>query len=191
MGFHTDKHSETRMFRLPQMYHGNSSDKHRTSGVSKSSYKNTELFVRKPRSGPCTVKTPRRTHGTLSAQRTPQAFHRPARLQFGFLQRVRVHLRGVRAAGYAIWAWLGHKVEQLPITRNLPNNKSQTCGGPVHTCSEIEQWYLLDICFLIVSLTDLTFLPREIRDAAGDLRGSLRPSLSLFYNYIDKKQKKE
>lgn len=50
----------------------------------------------------------------------------------------------------------------------------------VPTCSETELWYLLVICFLIVSRTDLTFLPSEMRDVAGDLMGTRRPSPSLF-----------
>lgn len=41
------------------------------------------------------------------------------------------------------------------------------------TCSEKELLYFLDMRFLMVSLTDLTFLPREIRDVVGDLTTSL------------------
>lgn len=43
----------------------------------------------------------------------------------------------------------------------------------IQTCSEKELLYFFDIRFLMVSLTDLTFLPREIRDVVGDLTTSL------------------
>ena len=42
--------------------------------------------------------------------------------------------------------------------------------GP--TCSERELLYFLDMRFLMVSFTDLTFLPREMRDVVGDLTTS-------------------
>lgn len=59
---------------------------------------------------------------------------------------------------------------------------SVQCGRTAApTCSETELWYLLVMCFLIVSRTDLTFLPSEMRDVAGDLTGSLMPSPSLFW----------
>lgn len=49
------------------------------------------------------------------------------------------------------------------------------------TCSDKELLYFFDIRFLIVSLTDLTFLPSEIRDVVGDLTTSLYiASCSLF-----------
>lgn len=41
------------------------------------------------------------------------------------------------------------------------------------TCSGTELLYFLDILFLIVSFTDLTFFPREMREAVGDLMTSL------------------
>lgn len=41
------------------------------------------------------------------------------------------------------------------------------------TCSEKELLYFFDMRFLIVSLTDLTFLPSEIREVVGDLTTSL------------------
>lgn len=43
----------------------------------------------------------------------------------------------------------------------------------LHTCSETELLYFLDILFLIVSFTDFTFFPREMREAVGDLITSL------------------
>ncbi len=49
------------------------------------------------------------------------------------------------------------------------------------TCSDKELLYFFDMRFLIVSLTDLTFLPSEIRDVVGDLTTSLYiASCSLF-----------
>lgn len=51
----------------------------------------------------------------------------------------------------------------------------------VRTCSESEEWYRLEMCFLMVSLTDLTFLPKEIRGVGGHFMASLMtPSLCLF-----------
>lgn len=41
------------------------------------------------------------------------------------------------------------------------------------TCSDRELLYFFDMRFLIVSFTDLTFLPSEIRDVVGDLTTSL------------------
>lgn len=41
------------------------------------------------------------------------------------------------------------------------------------TCSEKELLYFFDMRFLMVSLTDLTFFPREMRDVVGDLITSL------------------
>lgn len=41
------------------------------------------------------------------------------------------------------------------------------------TCSEKELLYFLDMRFLMVSLTDLTFFPREMRDVVGDFTTSL------------------
>ncbi len=53
-------------------------------------------------------------------------------------------------------------------------------GICVCTCSERDPAYFLDMRFLIVSFTDLTFFPREIRDVAGDFTASLyRASCSL------------
>lgn len=52
------------------------------------------------------------------------------------------------------------------------------------TCSDKELLYFFDMRFLIVSLTDLTFLPSEIRDVVGDFTTSLYiGSCSLFCNY--------
>lgn len=49
------------------------------------------------------------------------------------------------------------------------------------TCSDKELLYFFDMRFLIVSLTDLTFLPSEIREVVGDLTTSLyTASCSLF-----------
>ena len=49
------------------------------------------------------------------------------------------------------------------------------------TCSDKELLYFLDMRFLIVSFTDFTFLPSEIRDVVGDLTTSLYiASCSLF-----------
>lgn len=53
-------------------------------------------------------------------------------------------------------------------------------GICVCTCSERDPAYFLDMRFLIVSFTDLTFFPREIRDVVGDFTASLyRASCSL------------
>lgn len=41
------------------------------------------------------------------------------------------------------------------------------------TCSEKELLYFFDMRFLMVSLTDFTFFPREMRDVVGDLTTSL------------------
>lgn len=49
------------------------------------------------------------------------------------------------------------------------------------TCSDKELLYFFDMRFLMVSLTDLTFFPSEIRDVVGDLTTSLYiASCSLF-----------
>jgi hypothetical protein len=50
----------------------------------------------------------------------------------------------------------------------------------LRTCSETELLlYFLDILFLIVSFTDFTFFPREMREAVGDLITSLYTKSSL------------
>lgn len=43
----------------------------------------------------------------------------------------------------------------------------------LHTCSDKELLYFFDILFFMVSFTDFTFLPRDIREAEGDLTTSL------------------
>lgn len=56
------------------------------------------------------------------------------------------------------------------------------------TCSDSELLYFFDMRFLIVSFTDLTFLPREIRVVLGDLTTSLYiASCSLFCNFNENK----
>lgn len=53
------------------------------------------------------------------------------------------------------------------------------------TCSDKELLYFFDMRFLIVSFTDLTFLPSEMRDVVGDLTTSLyMASWSLFCDYM-------
>lgn len=61
------------------------------------------------------------------------------------------------------------------------------------TCSEGELLYFFDMRFLIVSFTDLTFLPSEIRDVVGDLTTSLYiASCSLLCDHkIEKREKKK
>lgn len=61
------------------------------------------------------------------------------------------------------------------------------------TCSEGELLYFFDMRFLIVSFTDLTFLPSEIRDVVGDLTTSLYiASCSLLCDHkIEKREQKK
>lgn len=47
------------------------------------------------------------------------------------------------------------------------------------TCSDGEL-YFLDMCFLMVSFTDFTFFPREIRDGVGERDMSLMSLLSFY-----------
>lgn len=130
-------------------------------------------------------RTSRLTHGALAAEGAPQALHGASWLQFGFLQRVGVGLRRVRAAGYSVRTRLWQS--RAKIKRFLPElliglmtNRFDDQASTHRTCSEREQWYLLDMCFLMVSLTDLTFLPREIRDSEGDLTSPLKPLSPSF-----------
>lgn len=50
---------------------------------------------------------------------------------------------------------------------------AEPATGQTPTCSETELLYFLDILFLMVSFTDFTFFPREMREAVGDLIMSL------------------
>ena len=49
------------------------------------------------------------------------------------------------------------------------------------TCSDKELLYFLEMRFLMVSFTDFTFFPREIRDVLGDLMTSRYSALSLVW----------
>lgn len=59
--------------------------------------------------------------------------------------------------------------------------------NPHHTitCSDGEGLYFLDMRFLMVSLTDFTFFPREIREGVGDLDASLMLMLPFSFCKTD------
>lgn len=72
------------------------------------------------------------------------------------------------------------------ITQHGQSKRTSIC---VCTCSERDPVYFLDMRFLIVSLTDLTFFPREMRDVVGDFTASLyKASCSLCQRERDRKR---
>lgn len=63
------------------------------------------------------------THGALTAEGAPQTLHWSSSLEFGFLQRVCVGVRRLRAAGSSAGAWLSQT--QHTEINTMANRKNQ------------------------------------------------------------------